>query len=122
MEKFREVGGAKDYRAWDLWDNGDYVLGEYVGTGESETVYGIQQYHDVRVKDASFEIGKVIRLNGNGSLDSKMEELEEGQTVKVEYFGKKVLTSGKYKGKDFHDVRVSVAEKQVAQEAEFTGL
>lgn len=123
----KSLGGAQNYRKWEDYEIGDVVVGEYIGTH-------ICQYkktnYKVRVLDAQFVdteladslIGKILVLNSNGSLDSQMEKVEEGETISVEYNGKSLLTKGPYAGKEAHGVSVNVVEMSEVEEDAVNGL
>ena len=111
---FKEVTSERQYRAWKEWKIGDFIEGKYIEQGEVETKYGMQRWFDVKLSDSSMDVNtsKVFRLNGTGSLDNKMDEVEINDEIKVIYEGLKVLERGNFKGKEFHDVKVLVAEKE----------
>lgn len=110
---YREVGGLRNYQGWKDWNVDDSVEGKYLESGTQETRYGEQYWHDIEVIKADFPLkneGVALRLNGVGSLDSKMEKIAVGSKIKVIYMGKKDLEKGNYAGNSFHDVKVLVAE------------
>lgn len=114
-QKFRTVGGSKNYKAWKDWGEGDYIIGKFEKTGIQETKYGEQQWYDTNVLATSMDdvkVNKTFRFNGNGSMDFAMEEVEPGETIRVEYEGLKTLESGNFKGKEFHAIKVEVAEEE----------
>jgi hypothetical protein len=49
--------------------------------------------------------GTVI-INGCGALNSQFPKVAEGTIVRLEYRGKKKISSGELKGKSFHDIDV----------------
>lgn len=112
---FREVSGARVYRNWrDDWSEGEYIIGTFLANGEQDGKYGIQQWYDIQVEESNFghDNSKVLRLNGNGSLDNKMEGMDVNTKVKIQYDGHKILTTGAFKGKEFADVKVFVADNE----------
>jgi len=137
---FKEVGGFKYYKAWKLWKEGDYIIGEY--RGSSTDNYGKSNWHiaieDLQMEDnsnfddkkpdtegAALEAGMTIGLNSCGSLDMKMEQIAEGEKVKIVYMGEGNINNpkSKFHGKLFHKVELFVdsgEEKEVAA-AEETG-
>lgn len=109
MSKYQEIGGSRTFRAWNQWEEGEYVAGKYTKTSVDK--YGKNNYA-ITVEETnidSIEVGTNLVLNANGSLDHKMEEVELKSDIMVEYVGQKTLTEGPFKGKEFHDVKVKVA-------------
>jgi len=121
--KYRRVGGARTFKSWKSWTKGDFVEGIFTGTSEDN--YQKTNYH-IEVKNYEFADGtdlpegKQLGLNSNGSLDYQFQDIAEGSQVMVEYEGKGMLEKGLYKGKEFHQVSVSVAdgEDSVKEESE----
>jgi len=109
---FKEVSSSREYKGWKLWSEGDYVIGIYKDNGEQESDYGMQQWFDIEVEESNFgfKSNRPLRLNGCGSLNSKMEEIGHGARVKIQYDGIGTMPKGKFKGKDFTDVKVFVAD------------
>lgn len=116
----RTLGGAKAYRAWKLWEEGDQIVGKLVEIGED--TYGKPNYV-IEIEEMNFEhipekethlkaeVGKRIGLNSAGSLDFKMNEVEIGQVVEITYEGvEKLPDNHKFKGKDCHQIEVVVLE------------
>lgn len=126
----REIGGARVYRGWKFWDEGDWLEGTYVSMGEDN--YGNPSYtvkvdafefadpeKGISPDGAEVKAGCDFVLNSNGSLNYKMQSVEEGTKIKVLYDGTDVMQKGKFKGKEFHVVRLFAADGQeVEQEAE----
>lgn len=133
MTKFRQIGGSKLYRNWNLWQEEEYVMGKFVGSSTDN--YGKESYHieivetnqqfdpdhhyvptkgknkGKKVFDIELKEGQTIALNHNGSLAYKMGSVNEGEVVKVIYTGKDVLPEDhQYAGAEFHQVEVLVAE------------
>ncbi len=111
VKKFKEIGGAKVYRGWKNWVEGEYIQG--VLTGTSVDNYNKTNWHiqitETNIEDEDEIIeGVTIGLNSCGSLDFKMVQVAEGETVYIEYNGKGELTKGKFAGKEFHEVIVKV--------------
>jgi len=119
--KGKEVSGAREYRGWRDWSEGDFVIGIYTEDGEQDSDYGIQLWFDIEVEESNFNFdtksGKRLRLNGNGALNPKMEMINHGTKVKVQFDGYDVLTKGKFKGKEFADVKVWVDDSEETQTA-----
>jgi hypothetical protein len=115
MRTFRRVGGSsRQYKKWADWGEGDAVIGKYLGSGERESQFGLQTYHDIdpmEVDTDGVSLDKTLRLNSCGSIDNQMDEVAEGSIVKVTFNGKGIIESGPMKGKEFNDVTVEVAEE-----------
>lgn len=109
-------GGRSIFRKWNEWEEGDYIIGKYVGMKEDN--YDKPNWM-VQVEEAVFAdeeeaaklVGKQIGLNSNGQLDKAMEKVEEGQFVQVTYNGKSEIEKGKYAGKEAHLVGVDLVEE-----------
>lgn len=123
---FKEVSGARNYRAWDQWGEGEFITGKYSATGDQPTAYGDQKWYEIEVDDSNFPCdgGKTLRLNGCGALDSKMAEIEVGSIIKVQYDGEGVMPKGPFKGKPFKDIKVFVADEdtKVESSSDYSGL
>lgn len=117
---FRQVGGARVYRSWKNWEEGDTLIGKF--QKQFEDNYGNPGY-EVEVIETDFhngeniEQGKVIGLNSCGSLNYKMEEVQLGSVIRVEYNGTDIGEKGPYKGKEFHDVSLDVDDTTVVATA-----
>ena len=53
--------------------------------------------------------GKLIVINGAGSLDAQMKKVALGSYVRIEYLGLAEMEKGKYKGKPVHRFLVGIA-------------
>ena len=120
MSKFKEIGGSKVYRGWKNWAEGEFIQGVLVG--QSTDNYGKPNWHiqvvETNIEDQDEIIeGATVGLNSCGGLDFKLAQVEEGESVYIEYDGTTALTKGKFKGKDCHNVIVKVMEAD-ASEAE----
>lgn len=141
MTKFRQIGGSKAYRNWQLWKEGDYVVGKFTGTSTDN--FGKSNYHvevmetnqefdpdhhyvpsrgknkGKKVFDREIKEGEVLALNGTGSLDYKMGMVNEGEVIRVSYAGMDVLPDDhQYAGSNFHIVDVEVAENESGDTAQ----
>jgi len=109
---FRTVMGQSSYRQWKKWSEGDYLVGRYVSQFEDQ--FGKPNYK-VEVIEAQFDdgtspkAGSVFTFNSSGALNKAMEEISEGDVIKVIYKGEEIISKGKYKGKAFHSMEVLVA-------------
>ena len=82
---------------------GVVLEGEYIGA--------IKNNFDENKSDYKFkkDDGSIVIVNSTGSLAHQMAKVEVGSYVRLEYDGKKTLTSGKMKGKMAHMFTVLVA-------------
>lgn len=93
-------GGAKYMKPSEL-PTDKPLVGKYLGVIDSQ--YG---------KNYKFETKDGITIvNGCGSLHNAMAGVNHGQVVAMTYGGKQKLKKGKFAGKDFHSVNVSVADE-----------
>jgi hypothetical protein len=111
---FKTVMGSTSYRPWKNWEESDYLVGKYVS--QTEDNYGKPNYK-VEVIEAGFSTGEapkagtMFTFNSSGSLNKAMDEVQEGDIIKVIYKGEDTISKGKYKGKAFHSMEVLVAPK-----------
>ena len=110
-------GEPMNFRKWADWDEGDYVVGEYVGI---HTDQYDKECMKMKVEDAVFSnkkeaknvIGKVLVLNAAGQLNKAMEKMDEGQFVQVTYNGMSTIETGKYAGKESHVLDIQLMEEE----------
>jgi len=57
--------------------------------------------------------GTLFGVNGCGSLNFKMKEVNDGAIVRIEYLGQEKVEKGPMKGKDFHNIGLQVDESSV---------
>lgn len=122
--QFKKVKGERLYKKWKEWEVGDYVLGRLTEVGEDQFK---KANYIVEVMETSFDdvpVGKNMCLNSNGSLDYRMQDVEIGTIIRVEYEGEDVMEKGPFKGKPFHMVglEVAVGEDTSVEEDEDLGL
>lgn len=113
---YREIGGARNYRAWKNWNEEDYIEGIYIEEGTTMGKYGEQAWYDLEVINANFTVEKenvALRLNGCGSLNKKMEKVPLKSKIKVIYYGKAETKDGE----EFHDIKVLVADEDTVSKA-----
>ena len=109
---FKTVMGSTSYRPWKNWEESDYLVGKYVSQHEDN--YGKPNYK-VEVIEAGFSTGEapkagtMFTFNSSGALNKAMDEVKEGDIIKVIYKGEDTISKGKYKGKAFHSMEVLVA-------------
>lgn len=118
--QFKRVKGERIYKKWSEYEVGDYVIGKLTEIGEDQFK---KANYIVEVIETSFEdveVGKNLCLNSNGSLDYRMEDIEVGAVIRVEYTGQIEMEKGPFKGKLAHTVDVQVAEgsDMVVEEAD----
>ena len=130
---FREVGGAKSYRNWALWSVDEYIVGKFTGTSTDN--YGKVNYHiEVQETNQEFDkehhyiatrgknagkpvydkeivVGETLALNHSGSLEYKMNQVNEGEVIKLVYTGKTRLPENhQFAGSECHQMDVYIAE------------
>ncbi len=54
--------------------------------------------------------GDILVVNGSGALNKKMAKVPEGSQVRLENLGMEKITTGKFAGKSFHNIKVEVAD------------
>ncbi len=108
--QFNEVGGSVSYinvapNGKPAFKAGDVIVeGTFMRTFQGK--FGLQH---------EFMVGNEKKvLNGFGSINYKLQDIEPKTTCRVVYNGKQKLTKGKMAGKDFHDCKLLVASTQVA--------
>jgi hypothetical protein len=123
--QFRQVKGAKRYKAWKEWLEGDIVIGVFKDTyidKYKKNGYTIEIIETQFQEGEDLPAGTMLGLNGMGSLDYKMEDVEIGSVVRIEYTGKTVLEKGPYEGKEAHTVSVAVSSGPVEEEGDYDDL
>lgn len=130
----KEIGGSRVYLNWKEWEEGDFVEGKWVD--EYTDSFGnpayVLQLADYSLSNApeTIEKGGSFVLNSCGSLKAKMEKLQVGAKIRVEYAGVDKIKKGKFTGKEFHNVRVFLTEEdgdevnnaQASEKDPFAGL
>jgi hypothetical protein len=107
---FNELGGAVSYinvapNGKPAFNAGDVII-EGVFKKTFQGKFGLQH---------EFMVGTDKKvLNGFGSINYKLQDIEPNTTVRVVYNGKQKLTKGKMAGKDFHDCKLLVATNTIA--------
>lgn len=124
---YEQIGGAKKYRPWVGWTEGDTFEGKLTGTEEDnygktnwifETI-AVEFDQEVSTvipkkgKNAGKEIqypapkvGETFVLNSAGFLDAALEKASTGDKIKVIYSGTIILPSGDNKGAEAHTGKV----------------
>lgn len=119
--KRKVSGGQKIYKPWKEFVEGDWIVGEYVGTHKDQynKICRIIKVEDAQFSDGFEEkcIGKNLVLNSNGMLDKAFEEnaedLDTGAIIQVTYNGTSTIEKGKYAGKEAHLVEIDIVEEDV---------
>jgi len=112
---FRQVG-ARKYRSWKEWSEGDYIIAKFVKTYEDKfkkECYEIQVIESSFAEHEDFAEGVTVGLNNCGSLAFGMQNIELGATFKVEYDSVGVIEKGDFEGKEFHKVNVYALEEEM---------
>jgi hypothetical protein len=124
----RKIGGVKCYKPWKDWENGDYIVGKYIG--QSIDSFDKPNFH-IELEEVSMvsakasngsklEAGVILGLNASGQLVPKFDSLKVGDVVDVTYRGIESLPDNhRFKGKDCHQIDVSVLEESKERELEF---
>ena len=129
---FKQVGGARKYRKWNMWDEGDYVVGvlkdTYIDKFKKECFLVEVIEADFKKTDESFKEGDLVGLNHAGGLVFSLKDVPMGSVVRIEYNGKDILDSGEYEGSEVHTFKVGVdestldaAEVKKVQDGQATG-
>jgi len=89
---FKQSKGARKFLTWKKWLEGDFET-------SLENV----------------EEGDLFGLNSNGALNYKMEDVEVGTTIRVEYEGMDTLDNPKspFHGKEFHKIDLQIDESSI---------
>lgn len=89
------------FHGWKEWEEGHYVIGEYLSSFKTSFRGSENENFRVRVHECNFTVldkkeGKhvdptdqILVLNGVGALNKFMEKVEKGMLVEVIYGGKK---------------------------------
>lgn len=114
----KKVSGVRcTYRAWKEWQEGDFIVGKYVGSSEDN--YGKPNWH-VEIYEAAFAkkpklaaglVGKILGMNSAGMLDKAMKKIEEGEVIQVTYDGTSIIQGGDYEGTKSHKHIVEVMKE-----------
>lgn len=124
---YEQIGGAKIYRPWIGWTEGDMFEGKLTGTQEDnygktnwifETI-AVEFDEEVAkvtpkkgknagktVEYAAPKPGDVFVMNSAGFLDAALEKADIGDKIKVIYEGTIILNSGDNKGAEAHSGKV----------------
>ena len=121
VKKKRISGVQKNFRKWADWDEGDFVIGKFVGihTDQYDKENMIMEVMDAgfkSAKEAKAIVGKNLVLNAAGQLTKAMEQLSEGDIIQVTYGGTATIEKGKYKGKDAHVLEIDQLEDENGEE------
>lgn len=116
-------GGRSVYRKWAEWENGDIIIGKYVGSTTDRYKKPNWQIEVVEAffadkKAAKNLIDKQIGLNSSGQLDKAMAQVSEGDMVQISYNGMEEMQGGPYAGKDAHLIGVDLVTEDGGEEEE----
>lgn len=110
---FKKVKGSSKYLTWKKWLCGDYLIGKFVEEGQDQ--FGNPSYRTEVIETSleDVEEGDTFTLNSNGALNYKMEDVNKGDIIRVEYLGEDILDNPKspFNGKPYHKVELEVAEE-----------
>jgi hypothetical protein len=115
--KFKQVGGARKYRPWRSWAEGDYIIAKFKETyidkykNEGWVVEILEC--EFEEKETEFKEGEVVGLNAAGGLAYAMEEVLPGNIVRIEYTGLDTLDSGDFKGSSVHTFKVGIDDSEL---------
>lgn len=136
---YEQIGGAKVFRPWVGWTEGDMFEGRHTGTTEDNYGKTNWEFETIAVdfdeevavvtpkkgKNAGQEVeyaapkaGDIFVLNSSGSLDKAMEKVDIGDKVKVIYEGTIILNKGPNKGSTAHTMKVFRAPKNATTKAD----
>ncbi len=120
--QYQRVKGERIYKKWNEWEVEDFVVGKLIEVGEDQYKKANYIVEVIETSLEGVEVGKNLCLNSNGSLDYRMEDVEIGTIIRVEYEGEGVMEKGPYKGKKFHKVDLQIAVADSSEEDEDLGL
>ena len=91
----------------ETWDQSEPIIGQYLGT-KHDVGPNKSQMHNIKTDD-----DVIVGVWGSTVLDDKIEEVEIGDRVRIEFLGKKATKSGRGEYKDY-SVKVKRGEAPVA--------
>lgn len=115
--ELRRVAKGGDFlkpKKWEDWTVGDFVAGVFLRAKEVD-LYG-KPIYEIKVAEKKItgadptiltgDKAGIMPLYNNGALAYQMDQLEEGDFVKVTYNGMAKTSNGKFKGKPCHNIEV----------------
>jgi len=124
----RQIGGAKSFKKWNTFTEGDYIIGKYVEEGfdnkfkKPTYTFEIEDFEvqDPSIHgDKSLEIGERVTLNHLAALEQKLAQVNIGDVVELVYNGKAPLPEKHaFAGTMAHQVDVFVCDEEEAGEEE----
>lgn len=126
---YEQIGGAKVFRPWVGWTEGDSFEGKHTGTTEDNYGKTNWEFETIAVdfeeeisvvipkkgknvgQEIEYEapkVGDIFVLNSSGSLDKAMEKVDIGDKIKVIYEGTIILNKGPNKGSTAHTMKILV--------------
>jgi len=124
----KKLSAPLNYRPWESWEAGDYVIGKFVGINVCQFK---KKNWKVEGEEAEFEDGtsanlvkKTLVLNACGKLEKLYDEgeVEEGMFIRVGYLGQAELTKGPFAGKLAHQLEVDIMEMEDDSLSDTTGF
>jgi hypothetical protein len=94
------TGGPAYFHGWKEWNEGNYIIGEFISSYETTYRGQVSTNYRVKVLECDFTVnhkeegevdptGAVLVLNSAGQLNKFMEDVKQGMLVEVVYGGKK---------------------------------
>lgn len=127
--KKKLAGGKTEYRAWNEWDEGDVIIGKYVGSSQNrknatkkDWIVEVVDCQFADKKEAKRLLGKTVTLNCAGQLDKGMNAAELGDLVQITYNGQQEMKGGPHAGKMAHLHEVEIVEEDDGEEDEDADL
>ncbi len=126
MSRLKEIGGRSAYKAYKEWEEGDFIEGEYQGIIGRDKFgkpkYGVKVSDSFLEDGTKLEVGERFSVNACGLLDKKMEDVEEGTNIRVEYGGEGTIEKGTWAGSTAHNVKLFILDDDDTEtEQEGTG-
>lgn len=113
----RQLSGKPiKFKKWEEYAIGDVLLCKYVKTtpnkfNESKPNHVVEVIETFfKDKKSAWTEGTHVCLNTMGKLDKALEDIKPGDVFQITYNGTAVITQGKFKGKEAHDVDVVLME------------
>lgn len=100
--EFTEIEETTNSLSWKPREPGDYIIGKYIGTEQGKgRGAGLIFYH---LQD-TFE--QDVSILGSTVLNKKLEHIEPGSIIKIEYKGKDTAKNGR----EYNNFAVYVAKQ-----------
>ncbi len=100
-----KTGGPALFKGWKDYQEGNYVIGEYLSSYETEFRGSVSSNYRIKVLECDFTCktkegeevdptGKTLVLNSAGSLAKFMADVKEGMLIEMVYGGKQPGSDG----------------------------